>query len=104
MVATPERFIDHLQQGNTCLSRISFVVMDEADILLDMGFEPQIREVLHARNPFFYCCWVSGCHMSSNFSVETCMCVCVSGHTIYWLFYWLSGDAECSHKAPNVAV
>ncbi|RZC59912.1 hypothetical protein C5167_007207 [Papaver somniferum] len=46
VVATPERFIDHLQQGNTCLSRISFVVMDEADILLDMGFEPQIREVM----------------------------------------------------------
>ena len=45
MVATPGRFIDHLQQGNTSLSRISFVVLDEADRMLDMGFEPQIREV-----------------------------------------------------------
>lgn len=44
-VATPGRFIDHLQQGNTSLSRISFVVLDEADRMLDMGFEPQIREV-----------------------------------------------------------
>ncbi|KAG4974932.1 hypothetical protein JHK87_031753 [Glycine soja] len=43
-VATPGRFIDHLQQGNTSLSRISFVVLDEADRMLDMGFEPQIRE------------------------------------------------------------
>ncbi|KAG4923542.1 hypothetical protein JHK87_049082 [Glycine soja] len=44
-VATPGRFIDHLQQGNTSLSRISFVVLDEADRMLDMGFEPQIREI-----------------------------------------------------------
>lgn len=45
IVATPGRFIDHLQQGNTSLSRVSFVVLDEADRMLDMGFEPQIREV-----------------------------------------------------------
>ncbi|XP_077239319.1 DEAD-box ATP-dependent RNA helicase 20-like [Tasmannia lanceolata] len=47
VVATPGRFIDHLQQGNTSLSRISFVVLDEADRMLDMGFEPQIKEVMH---------------------------------------------------------
>ncbi|KAM0003474.1 putative RNA helicase [Helianthus debilis subsp. tardiflorus] len=47
VVATPGRFIDHLQQGNTSLSRISYVVLDEADRMLDMGFEPQIREVMH---------------------------------------------------------
>ena len=46
VVATPGRLIDHLQQGNTNLSRVSFVVLDEADRMLDMGFEPQIREVL----------------------------------------------------------
>ncbi|KAG8633672.1 ATP-dependent RNA helicase RhlE isoform X1 [Manihot esculenta] len=46
IVATPGRFIDHLQQGNSSLSRISFIVLDEADRMLDMGFEPQIREVL----------------------------------------------------------
>ncbi|KAK1566810.1 hypothetical protein Q3G72_004508 [Acer saccharum] len=45
VVATPGRFIDHLQQGNTSLGRISFVVLDEADRMLDMGFEPQIREL-----------------------------------------------------------
>lgn len=45
VVATPGRLIDHLQQGNTSLSRITFVVLDEADRMLDMGFEPQIREV-----------------------------------------------------------
>ncbi|KAG5567102.1 hypothetical protein RHGRI_002612 [Rhododendron griersonianum] len=46
VVATPGRFIDHLQQGNTSLSRISYVVLDEADRMLDMGFEPQIKEVM----------------------------------------------------------
>ena len=45
VVATPGRFIDHLQQGNSSLSRVSYVVLDEADRMLDMGFEPQIREV-----------------------------------------------------------
>ncbi len=42
VVATPGRFIDHLQQRNTSLGRISFIVLDEADRMLDMGFEPQI--------------------------------------------------------------
>ncbi|KAJ8562537.1 hypothetical protein K7X08_011828 [Anisodus acutangulus] len=46
VVATPGRLIDHLQQGNTSLCRIGFVVLDEADRMLDMGFEPQIREVM----------------------------------------------------------
>lgn len=46
VVATPGRFIDHLQQGNTSLERISFIVLDEADRMLDMGFEPQIKEVM----------------------------------------------------------
>ena len=42
VVATPGRFIDHLQQLNTNLDRVSFVVLDEADRMLDMGFEPQV--------------------------------------------------------------
>ena len=46
VVATPGRLVDHLQQGNTNLARVSFVVLDEADRMLDMGFEPQIREIL----------------------------------------------------------
>ena len=46
VVATPGRFIDHLQQGNSSLSRVSYVVLDEADRMLDMGFEPQIRSIV----------------------------------------------------------
>eukprot|EP00198_Chlamydomonas_reinhardtii_P008101 XP_001697438.1 predicted protein [Chlamydomonas reinhardtii] len=51
VVATPGRFIDHLQQGNTNLGRISYVVLDEADRMLDMGFEPQIKEVMNNLPP-----------------------------------------------------
>eukprot|EP00897_Mesotaenium_endlicherianum_P009468 jgi/Mesen1/854/ME000112S10995 len=46
VVATPGRFIDHLQQANTSLSRVSYVVLDEADRMLDMGFEPQMKEIM----------------------------------------------------------
>ncbi len=46
VIATPGRFIDHLQQNNTSLNRVSYVVLDEADRMLDMGFEPQIKEIM----------------------------------------------------------
>jgi len=44
VVATFNRFIDHLQQGNNFISRVSYVVLDEVldevKRMLDMGFEP----------------------------------------------------------------
>lgn len=51
VVATPGRFIDHLQQGNSALNRVQYVVLDEADRMLDMGFEPQIRDVMRSLPP-----------------------------------------------------
>lgn len=45
VIATPGRLIDLVSAGYTALNRVSFLVMDEADRMLDMGFEPQIREV-----------------------------------------------------------
>lgn len=48
VVATPGRFIDHLQQGNSNLGRVSYVVLDEADRMIDLGFEPQVNAVLEA--------------------------------------------------------
>lgn len=46
IVATPGRLIDHLEQGSISLGRVAFVVLDEADRMLDMGFAPAIRRIL----------------------------------------------------------
>lgn len=48
VVATPGRLIDHARDGSLSLLRTSFLVMDEADRLLDLGFGPQVRAVCDA--------------------------------------------------------
>eukprot|EP00978_Attheya_sp_CCMP212_P025632 scaffold82814_cov52-Attheya_sp.AAC.4 len=51
VIATPGRLIDHLEQGNTNLKRVTYLVMDEADRMLDMGFEPQLRKIASQIRP-----------------------------------------------------
>lgn len=46
IIATPGRLIDHLNQGTVRLDTVAVLVLDEADRMLDMGFEPQIRRIL----------------------------------------------------------
>jgi ATP-dependent RNA helicase DDX3X len=46
IVATPGRLVDMLDRERMCLSTIRFLIFDEADRMLDMGFEPQIRQIL----------------------------------------------------------
>ncbi|XP_063363741.1 uncharacterized protein LOC134652478 [Cydia amplana] len=46
VIATPGRLNDFLVSRTTNLSRCTYVVLDEADRMLDMGFEPQIRQAL----------------------------------------------------------
>ncbi|XP_018016385.1 DEAD-box ATP-dependent RNA helicase 20 [Hyalella azteca] len=51
VVATPGRLIDFLESGQLRLGQCSFVVLDEADRMLDMGFEPQISSIMqHTRS------------------------------------------------------
>ncbi|GMI24281.1 hypothetical protein TeGR_g13064, partial [Tetraparma gracilis] len=45
VIATPGRLIDHLEARNTNLKRVTYLVLDEADRMLDMGFEPQLRKI-----------------------------------------------------------
>ncbi|BGP51859.1 ATP-dependent RNA helicase dbp2 [Rhodotorula kratochvilovae] len=51
VIATPGRLIDMLESGKTNLRRVTYLVMDEADRMLDMGFEPQIRKILDQIRP-----------------------------------------------------
>lgn len=46
IIATPGRLVDHIEQGNLRLDSVKIVVLDEADRMLDIGFEPQIRQIL----------------------------------------------------------
>jgi ATP-dependent RNA helicase RhlE len=46
IVATPGRLMDHLQNGAVDLRTVDTVVLDEADRMLDMGFAPQIKQIM----------------------------------------------------------
>ncbi|CAL4190871.1 unnamed protein product [Meganyctiphanes norvegica] len=51
VIATPGRLIDFLESSVTNLDRCSYLILDEADRMLDMGFEPQIRNIIERINP-----------------------------------------------------
>ena len=46
VVATPGRMLDHLQQGTVRFDKVQFLVLDEADRMLDMGFLPDVRRLV----------------------------------------------------------
>ena len=46
VIATPGRLLDHLTRGTVRLDHIRFLVLDEADRMLDMGFLPDVRRIV----------------------------------------------------------
>ena len=48
IIGTPGRIIDHLNRLTLTLTNVDILVLDEADRMLDMGFAPQLKKILHA--------------------------------------------------------
>jgi len=51
VVATPGRLLDFIRSGVLSLKRVEILVIDEADRMLDMGFIPDVRKIVHATPP-----------------------------------------------------
>ena len=46
VIGTPGRTLDHLKQGTLKLDSVRFLVLDEADEMLDMGFAPDVQAII----------------------------------------------------------
>jgi ATP-dependent RNA helicase DBP3 len=62
IVACPGRLIDLMSDGSCNLSNVTYLVLDEADRMLDMGFEPDIRKIIaaipaHRQTAMFSATW-----------------------------------------------
>ncbi|NLV67473.1 MAG: DEAD/DEAH box helicase [Spirochaetes bacterium] len=51
IVGTPGRILDHMRRGTLQLKTVSYVVLDEADEMLNMGFIDEVDEILEQTNP-----------------------------------------------------
>ena len=85
IVATPGRFNDHLQQGRVKMGSVHYLVLDEADRMLDMGFRPQIEEAMRG--------------MPSN--RQTMLFSATMPHGVHDLALRITRDAHWIEAAPS---
>src|SRR5918992_738477 len=71
LVATPGRLIDHIKQGSIDLENVKFVVLDEADRMLDMGFIEDIKFILFYVNEDRQTCLFSATMPPEILSLDT---------------------------------
>lgn len=48
VIATPGRLLDHIDQRNANFKNLSTLILDEADRMLDMGFLPDVKDIIHS--------------------------------------------------------
>ena len=92
VVATPGRLCDLLTRSSLSLSSAAYVVLDEADRMLDMGFEPQIKQVFGAlptarQTLFFTATWPKSVRKLAESFLR-------SGDHLARVFIGTSADAE----------
>ena len=88
VIATPGRLIDMLESGKTNLRRVTYLVMDEADRMLDMGFEPQIRKIVSQIRPdrqtlMFSATWPKDVQKLANVSLRLLSSICANNAYMY---------------------
>ncbi|GIL49348.1 hypothetical protein Vafri_5723 [Volvox africanus] len=85
VIATPGRLNDFLEAGQVRLQQVSYLVLDEADRMLDMGFEPQIQRIVRTlprqrQTLFFSATWPREVkHIAAQFVVNQTVHVFIGG-------------------------
>mmetsp|Transcript_29864 Transcript_29864/g.84173 ORF Transcript_29864/g.84173 Transcript_29864/m.84173 type:complete len:625 (+) Transcript_29864:371-2245(+) len=85
VIATPGRLNDFLESGQIRLHQVSYLVLDEADRMLDMGFEPQIQKIVrtiprHRQTLFYSATWPKEVkNIASQFVVNQTVHIFIGG-------------------------
>lgn len=88
LIATPGRLIDMLESGKTNLRRVTYLVLDEADRMLDMGFEPQLNKIVGQIRPGRWSAAFGCSLMVFNASSMTIDQRALDRQTVMWSATW----------------
>lgn len=105
VIATPGRLNDLVQAGILNVSAVTYLILDEADRMLDMGFEPQIRKTLLGVRPdrqtvMTSATWPQGVRRLAQSYMKNPIQVCVGSldlaavHTVTQRIYLISEDEK----------